>query len=67
MPIMSRIQRNFLLKEESFMKIQSIIVALLGIFILIGCPTETPELTDAALVAAAKAALTITYGGSDNA
>ena len=56
-----------LFKEESFMKIQSIIVALLGIFILIGCPSETTELTDAELVAAAKAALAITYGGSDDA
>ncbi len=52
------------------MKIQRIISAVLTILILIvliGCPTPITDPTDAELVAAAKAALDIGYGGSDNA
>ncbi len=49
------------------MTVQRILAALLGISILIGCPSPNTELTDAELVAVAKADLAITYGGSDNA
>ena len=48
------------------MKIRSITITILVLFVLIGCPTPITEPTDADLVATAKTALNIGYADGDD-